>query len=169
MFRFPAIVVLYTASLLAAETQSCNVLSVHDGDTFTALCGDKAVIVRVSSIDAPELGQTWGSAAKSFVTELLGTHVELERVDRDRYGRVVAKVQLSDGRDLGREMVRAGFAFHYVEYSRDPELAALEEEAKAADRGVWSFGGSQRPTDFRMAKQPRAKHTATRRGVRKSD
>src|SRR4051812_2111790 len=133
MFRFPAIVLVYTASLLAAETQSCDVLSVHDGDTFTAFCGDKAVTVPVSSIDAPELGQTWGPAAKNFATELLGTHIEVERVDRDRYGRVVAKVRLSDGRDLGREMVRAGLAFHYLEYSRDPELTALEEEAKAAD------------------------------------
>src|SRR4051794_16293336 len=141
MFRLPAIALLYTASLTAAQTQSCDVLSVHDGDTFTAFCGDKAVIVRVSSIDAPELGQTWGPAAKAFATELLGNHVYVERVDRDQYGRIVAKVHLGDGRDLGREMVRAGFAFHYLEYSRDPELTKVEAEAKAADRGVWSFGG----------------------------
>jgi endonuclease YncB( thermonuclease family) len=46
-------------------------------------------------------------------------------------------------------MVARGFAFHYVRYSADIELLTIEAEAKAANRGVWSFGGSQRPDEFR--------------------
>ena len=162
MLRFSVLPLLCAMSLLAAGKQQCDVAAVIDGDTFAALCAGKPVRIRVSGIDAPELGQTWGPAARSFATTLLGGRVVVERVDRDQYGRTVAQVQLSDGRDLAREMVRAGFAFNYAEFSHDPELAKLEAEAKAENRGIWSFGGSERPGDFRAMKRMSAKRAAPR-------
>ena len=158
--RLSLILLAFMVPALAGAKQTCEVVSVHDGDTFTALCNDKSVRIRVSSIDAPELDQTWGPASRNFAAELLREgHVELERIDRDRYGRTVAKVQMSDGRDLAREMVRAGFAFHYLAYSLDPELGKLETEAKAANRGIWSFGGSERPSEFRATKRSKVKRS----------
>ena len=56
----------------------------------------------------------------------IGLLVELTAYERDRYKRLVARVVVEDGRDLGREMVRAGLAWHYVRYPRDPELARTE-------------------------------------------
>ena len=61
---------------------------------------------------------------------------------RDRYGRLLAHVFLPDGRLFSEEMIRGGFAIHYV-YDGVPSvyadrLAAAEAEAVAAERGLWS-------------------------------
>jgi hypothetical protein len=68
----------------------------------------------------------------------------------DRYGRTVAEVVLPDGRDLGRELVRAGLAWWYRKYAPgDYELARLEAEARGAKRGVWSQAGAVPPWEWR--------------------
>ena len=63
---------------------------------------------------------------------------KLQAKDQDRYGRTVADVILPDGRNLNREIVKAGFAWCYRKYApRDAELEALESEARHAKRGLW--------------------------------
>ncbi len=67
------------------------------------------------SIDAPEMEQDWGPPARDFARELvLGKEVQVQRVDRDQYGRTVARLTLPDGRDFARLMVVRGCAFHYI-------------------------------------------------------
>src|SRR5262249_11081024 len=62
--------------------------------------------IRVSSIDAPELGQKWGRPARNFAGELvLGKEVAVHQVDVDQYGRVVACLIFPDGTDFARAMV----------------------------------------------------------------
>ena len=76
--------------------------------------------------------------------------VTVREVDKDRYGRTVAEVSLPDGRSLNREMVRAGMCWWYRAYApADRDLAALEAEAKAAKRGLWSQSGAVPPWDWR--------------------
>ena len=56
--------------------------------------------------------------------------------DIDRYKRTVAEIILPDGRNLNREIVRAGFAWWYQQYARrETVLRDLENEARAAKRG----------------------------------
>jgi micrococcal nuclease len=47
-------------------------------------------------------------------------------------------VRLPDGRRLNHEVVRAGYAWWFRRYSSDATLAALESEARAAQRGLWA-------------------------------
>lgn len=152
---------IFACSALAHEvsssSRSCTVTEVYDGDTLTAFCGDESIRIRVSSIDAPEMEQGWGRPARDFARELVdGGVVSVREVDRDQYGRVIAQLTLSDGRDFARTMVSSGFAFHYVRYSRDPELVTFELEAKAANLGIWSFGGSERPYEFRATRRSKS-------------
>ncbi|MFH2057952.1 MAG: thermonuclease family protein [Pseudomonadota bacterium] len=56
----------------------------------------------------------------------------------DRYGRTVAHVKLPNGLALNEELLRAGLAWHYKQYSSNNSLAKLESEARAASLGVWS-------------------------------
>ena len=44
---------------------------------------------------------------------------------------------LSDDIDLNKELLKAGLAWHYKQYSSDPELAKLEFEARAKKVGLW--------------------------------
>ena len=67
-----------------------------------------------------------------------GKRVRLEVIDRDRYTRLVGKVTLPAGRDLGEEMVRAGLAWWSEKYAPNEEiLEQLQQQAKEARRGLW--------------------------------
>ena len=55
--------------------------------------------------------------------------------DRDRYGRIVAVCFDDQGNDIGRSMVKSGFAVAYREFSLD--YVKEEEEARAERRGLW--------------------------------
>ncbi len=59
----------------------------------------------------------------------------------DRYGRTLAAIMLSDGRNYAVEAARAGHAHSYV-YRHHPsmwanEIAAAEKQAQAAGIGIW--------------------------------
>ncbi|HEX9498900.1 MAG TPA: thermonuclease family protein [Mycobacterium sp.] len=59
----------------------------------------------------------------------------------DRFGRTLAYLDKVDGRDYSVEAARAGAAHSYVYHghpsARADEIAAAEQEAKAAGRGLW--------------------------------
>ena len=51
----------------------------------------------------------------------------------DRYKRTVAEIVLPDGRNQNQELVRAGMAWWYQQFTRrEMVLAALEQEARDA-------------------------------------
>ncbi len=59
----------------------------------------------------------------------------------DQYGRTLAYLRLSDGRDYSVTAAGAGTAHSYVfqhrPVSKAGEIAAAEAEAKSARRGLW--------------------------------
>jgi micrococcal nuclease len=128
-------------------------VGVSDGDTLTVLTAERRQVkIRLAGIDAPESGQDFGQSAKQTAPELsFGKTVTITERDKDRYGRTVADVVLPDGRDMGREMVGQGYAWHYRKYApNDGILARLETSAKTAKRGLWSQPGAIPPWDWRQ-------------------
>ncbi len=119
---------------------SGRVIAVSDGDTFVLRSPDgENLRVRVAEIDCPELHQEFGQKARSYTASLvLERRVSIRPIDRDRYDRIVARVRLPDGRDLSEALVKAGLAWWYRAHSKDETLHRLEEEARAAKRGLWS-------------------------------
>jgi endonuclease YncB( thermonuclease family) len=65
-----------TAALLAlaltgpASADTCSVISVHDGDTLTALCDGKKIKVRLTEIDAPERTQPYSRISTNSLKSL---------------------------------------------------------------------------------------------------
>lgn len=125
---------------------------VVDGDTLAI--GD--VRIRLDGIDAPELGQTcqrafvgsWacGTAAKTQLETLIaGRDVTCEDKGRDVYGRMLGHCLAGDV-DLNDRMVRAGYAWAFLKYSRT--YVAAEAEARAQRVGVWQ-GDAEPPWTFR--------------------
>ena len=50
-----------------------HIVGVHDGDTITGVTEDKQQVkVRLAAIDAPEIGQPFGQAAKKAISLPLG-------------------------------------------------------------------------------------------------
>jgi endonuclease YncB( thermonuclease family) len=111
-----------------------------DGDSLTM--GGRRI--RLFGVDAFEYGQTCGRmkcgrAAFQHLQHLVkGRSVSCVRQDIDSYGRVVAICRLADGRDLGREMVRNGYAVAYRRYST--RYVTDEMAAKKARAGAWAHG-----------------------------
>ena len=139
-----------------ADTLSGKCVKILDGDTIEVLCANTPFRVRLDGIDCPEKRQAFGQQAKNFTGALVfRKDVEVSWKKKDRYGRLLGTVKLSDGRILNDELVRSGYAWWYRKYSNDRRLAALELSARNQRAGLWSTDAAIAPWDFRhMEKTP---------------
>jgi micrococcal nuclease len=72
----------------------------------------------------------------------------------DRYGRLVGDVLLPDGRSLNQELVKAGMAWWYRQYTpNDTTLAQLEAEARTAKHGLWADATPIPPWEWRKGQR----------------
>ena len=133
-------VALALAFLLAdPQTLVGKVVSVHDGDTITVVDGEKRQHkIRLASIDAPELGQPFGRRAKEALGELVaGESVEIRWSHKDRYGRIIGDVYLGK-LWVNREIIEAGMAWNYRQFSKSKELQGAEDQAREKRVGLWT-------------------------------
>lgn len=130
-----------------------QVVAIHDGDSVTVLTADKTQVkVRLDGIDAPELKQAFGTAAKQALSQLIfGKNVAVRVSGKDRYGRTLGQLAVG-ATDVNRSMVAAGMAWQYEKYSKDPKLAAAQADAKTARRGLWSDPSPVPPWAWRKPK-----------------
>ena len=136
------------------ETLTGKVVSIADGDTFTVLAEKVQHKIRVEGIDCPERRQPFGTKARQFTGKLaFGKVVTVRVVTTDRYGRLIARVVMPDGKDLSAELVKAGLAWHYKRYSKDKQLAALEVEARKARVGLWVDAKPIPPWEWRRGEE----------------
>jgi endonuclease YncB( thermonuclease family) len=112
----------------------------------------RQVKVRLTDIDAPELRQPFGTRSKQSLAELcFGKIAALDVRGQDRYQRTVARVTC-EGKDANAEQVRRGYAWTFIRYARpDSPLIAIENEARAAHRGLWQDSAPVAPWDWRRA------------------
>lgn len=138
------------AAPAASEAFSGKVVAVKDGDTVEVMRAGKAVRVRLAEVDAPESRQPYGAQAKKFLSELVfAKTVAVAVTDTDRYGRLVGRLSLEGGVEVNRELVKAGWAWWYKQYSKDASLGRLQDEARAARRGLWADPAPVEPWLFR--------------------
>jgi hypothetical protein len=125
-------------------------VSVHDGDTLTVLIDRRQVKVRLTDIDAPELGQPFGTRARQSLSELcFGKEAMLEVRGLDRFRRTLAQVSCA-GINANAEQVRRGYAWIFVRYTGpNSPLYALENEARMNRRGLWADPASVPPWEWR--------------------
>ncbi|MGE4278174.1 MAG: thermonuclease family protein [Magnetospirillum sp.] len=108
-----------------AQSIDGKILFVVDGDTYQiahagAPQGER---VRARHFDTPEKGDLAQCAAErekagqasAFARRLLprGATVVLSEFGRDRYGRLLARVTLTDGTDIAAQLIGAGLAKPY--------------------------------------------------------
>jgi micrococcal nuclease len=145
------VLILFIPSFLHAFEG--KVVSVSDGDTIKVMKDDKQVKIRLAAIDCPEKKQPYGQKAKQFTADMVaGKVVKVWQTDTDRYGRIIGFVFVGD-KNLNKELLSAGLAWHYKQYSRDPELAKLEFQARSANRGLWAEPDPVPPWEWRRLKR----------------
>jgi len=142
-------------ALIAPAASAGSMVKVVDGDTIDV----GGTRYRLHGIDAPEAGQMcqtaagdiWpcGQDATHFIETLVaGRTVDCTAKGRDPYGRVIASCRAGD-KDIGAEMVSAGFAWAFRKYSDD--YVGLEDKANARRVGVWQ-GENEAPWEYRTKK-----------------
>jgi endonuclease YncB( thermonuclease family) len=152
-----ALAVMATANVTGAATMAARVVRVIDGDTVTVIvAGNVPYRIRLAGIDAPEHDQAFGGRATANLSRLvLGKDVILDCGKDESYGRLVCKVMLPTGEDVGLDQVKAGEAWHYKEFEpkqtrRDRALYAAAEDAAHERRiGLWADTRPTPPWSFR--------------------
>ncbi|KAJ7454825.1 SNase-domain-containing protein [Mycena latifolia] len=133
---------------------------------------DKTLHIRIAGVDAPEAAhfgrpsQPYSEESLAWLRqEILGKTVYCQLLRRDQYARIVSIVTLSPrilpgswtwGKSLSLEMLRAGWVTTYqqagAEYGKWglDEFLRVENEAKAARRGMWVNGTTaESPSEYK--------------------
>ena len=129
--------------LLFCNTSFADSLRVVDGDTIV-LNGEK---IRFLGIDTPELKQTCmngdekvfcGKSAKMLLIKKIGNQIpECISEGKDVYKRTLAECFIN-GESLSVFLVRSGYAFDFVRYSKK-KYSEDQEYAKTNKLGLWSM------------------------------
>ena len=125
--------------LAAASQIQGKAVAITDGDTFTLLTIDQRQIkIRLYGIDCPEKGQAFGTKAKEKLSELIfGKYLTVTDRGLDRYGRTLGMVFHGE-LNICEEMIRTGFAWHFIRYDSNKAWDLLEEQARREKVGLWS-------------------------------
>lgn len=112
--------------------------------------------VRLAEIDAPEKKQPFGMRSKQALSDLcFGKQADVAPQTKDRYGRTVARI-MCDEQDASEQLVRSGMAWVFDRYVTDRGLYRLQDEARAARRGLWGDSGPVPPWEWRKKLLTRA-------------
>jgi micrococcal nuclease len=147
----PGVFLLASALCLGAGPKhTWRVVGVHDGDTITCITPEKEQVkIRLDAVDAPELGQPFGQAAKKALSEkVFGKDVTVVPKKKDKWGRTIGHVMVS-GRDVNLELIEEGAVWHYKDYDNNKRLREAEQSARAAKIGLWQDADPIAPWDWR--------------------
>jgi len=133
-------------------------VAVSDGDTITiepVQGGDRAK-VRLHGIDAPELRQPYGEAAKTFtLNKTLFKEIDVRATPQgtDRYGRIVAVIDVPGAGILQELLLEAGLAWVYPAFCKDcNEWETIQEQARRQRKGLWAEKNPVEPWEWRKRK-----------------
>lgn len=133
--------------LMADFSGKC--VGVLDGDTVSVIKNGTPIRIRLHGIDCPESSQDFGTKAKNFTANMaFGKNVEVKEQNTDGYGRIVGVVFV-DGKNLNLELLKAGLAWHYKQFSTDKTYAEAEKNAREQKIGLWSNPNPIPPWEFR--------------------
>ncbi len=136
---------LTSLPLIAGDSFTAKVRSVSDGDTIVV----GKYVVQLAGIDAPELSQEFGPAARDHVREITrGKKVTVQVLETTNGRSVVARVSV-DGKDLATSLVASGHA-----WATDGGPASHREsqaKAKDAGQGLWAYQNPSPPWEHRKS------------------
>ncbi len=152
------------------HTKTFTVINVVDGDTIDVhVPGGKyeRTRVRLWGIDAPETESDesgvmyFGPQAVEFTTKLtLGkpvtVYLDAGNRTRDKYDRLLAYVQLPDGRFLNEVLLAEGFAYADLRFSHSfyNKYEQLESGARSGEKGLWQKVTREQLPEWLQSQRP---------------
>lgn len=143
----------------ATETNSTVMPGYHvvtdvvDGDTIKVSIDGKIETIRLIGIDAPELPnncfarEATAKARKTLEGQPVRLEADKSQDNRDRYGRLLRYVILSDGTNFNRLMVAEGYALEFTfisPYVFQSEFTRAQQTARKNKLGLWLPGACTR-------------------------
>jgi micrococcal nuclease len=128
----------------AEETDAWRSTEIVDGDTLYVSGPTGELEVRIIGINTPESGECFSAEATDALAELVdGNDLVLvaDRSDVDQFGRALRYVEMTDGVDVGAELVANGFAIarrYPPDDARSDTYAELQRDAQREGRGLWA-------------------------------
>ena len=140
------------AQQITADGELYKVTSITDGDTIKVDINGAIETIRFIGIDTPETKdpgkpvKCFGKEASSKMQSLVQSKsvrlaADPSQDDRDKYGRLLRFVFLEDGRNVGYEMIKVGYAHEYTYdkvYQYHTQFKAAESAARDSLLGLWS-------------------------------
>lgn len=134
--------------------RSFPVVRVVDGDTLHLGVADSTgdvTKVRLIGIDAPEMGfgggermyyaqEATAATRRLALDQHVTVYLDQQAGNRDRYERLLAYIQLPDGRFLNEELLTEGFAYADMRFKHGyfQKYRQLEASARALKKGLWA-------------------------------
>jgi endonuclease YncB( thermonuclease family) len=141
-----AFLVLLSPLSVSAEWEA-RVVHVFDGDTLVVSRDGLAKIVRLYSIDCPEITQSFGLEAKGFTMGLVsGKKIKVIPVVKKSI--IKFMVYIPD-KCINKELLEAGYAWCLDDDSSEKEWKKLEQNARLEKRGLWSIENPIPPWEFK--------------------
>jgi endonuclease YncB( thermonuclease family) len=144
--------VLISTNIFAQIT--AKVVGIKDGDTVVILeKNNTQKTLRLAEVDCPESKQPFGKNAKQFTSsKIFGKQIIYQPIQKDRYGRTIAKVYFDNGKYLSEELIKNGLGWWYSKYSKNKNLGNFQSLAKTKKLGLWSDKNSIAPWEWRRKK-----------------
>jgi micrococcal nuclease len=136
------------------EGRQFTVIKVIDGDTFDIDIPDgnyPHTRIRLWGVDTPETKDPrtgpmyFGKEAAEFattktLTKKVTIYLEKDKNTRDKYRRLLAYVQLPDGKFLNEELLREGCAYADTRFKHGlyNKYKQLESAARSQKKGLWA-------------------------------
>ena len=152
------------------HAQTFSVIRVDDGDTLdidAPEAGARCTRVRLLGIDAPEMGapdepQVFfaGEAAtyaRRFVQGMdVTVYLDENGPSRGKYGRLLAYIEMADGRFLNELLVSEGYAYADLRFKHSyyHNYRQLEASARALRKGLWDRVSPEQWPSWRQRMEP---------------
>jgi micrococcal nuclease len=143
------LLVIMTNSYFSFSQNKTRVVTrVPDGDTVVLENGER---VRLIGINAPEMNldkkykMNLGKDSRDFLYKLAGGKQVTLKYDlqrKDKYGRTLAYLYLSNGTNINAELIKSGQARVFTEYPfrKKDEFLKYQKTARSKSLGIWKPG-----------------------------
>ncbi|HEX9736116.1 MAG TPA: thermonuclease family protein [Thermoanaerobaculia bacterium] len=124
-----------------------DVMAVIDGDTFVARRGDRLYLMSLRDIEAPELEQPFGDAARQRLAELVDGRRIVVRPASEESCVFTVHAETADRQDVSERLLTEGFA--WATASASEQWRRLEQSTRVQRAGLWQSSAPEPPWEFR--------------------
>ena len=152
--RAPSSAQVATSDWAGYDARSAAVTRVVDGDTLHIDIPDRddsKTKVRLLGIDAPEMGTSsqpamyYAREATAFLKRLtldkeVRVHLDRQAGSQDKYGRLLAYIELPDGRFANEVLLSEGYVYadRRFRHGYSQKYLHLEATARSLHNGLWA-------------------------------